>query len=163
MPRLKGETLKMASLIDGVSQDLGDLRTASIALRRASPDAGYLFGEPAPPPAPPPPPPPAAPPAPVAAAVPVAPPPSPPVAPVAVAPPEPLPAALTAYDEMQMTDADRRTTQTVLSRLGYYPGPIDGIFGPDTRAAIRRLQYELHAPMTGQLTGEQVRRLMAHR
>ena len=35
--------------------------------------------------------------------------------------------------------------QTALARLGYYDGKIDGIFGPDSRAAIRRYQHELGA------------------
>ena len=60
----------------------------------------------------------------------------------------------------QMTDADRRRVQTALVRLGYYDGQVDGIFGPDTRAAIRRYQHELGAAMTGRLTAEQATRLV---
>ena len=62
-----------------------------------------------------------------------------------------------------MTDADRRTVQRALARLGYYPGLIDGIFGSDTRAAIRRYQHELGANMTGRLTAEQASRLVTGR
>lgn len=62
--------------------------------------------------------------------------------------------------EDQMTAADRRDAQQALARLGYYDGKIDGIFGPDTRAAIRRWQFELHAPMTGVLTAPEASRLM---
>ena len=62
-----------------------------------------------------------------------------------------------------MSDFDRRTVQTALARLGYYPGPIDGRFGPDTRAAIRRFQYELNAEMTGRLTATQASRLVSGR
>ena len=58
-------------------------------------------------------------------------------------------------DEAQMTEAARRRVQTDLARLGYYDGRVDGIFGPDTRAAIRRFQHELHANMTGVLTAAQ--------
>jgi Putative peptidoglycan binding domain/Caspase domain len=60
--------------------------------------------------------------------------------------------AATLPAEADMTDAERRQVQTALARLGYYDGKVDGLFGPDTRAAIRRFQHELHAPMTGILT-----------
>jgi len=62
--------------------------------------------------------------------------------------------------EDQMTEADRREVQIALARLGYYDGKIDGVFGPDTRAAIRRWQYELHATMTGELTAAEASRLV---
>ncbi len=86
---------------------------------------------------------------------------------LAGAPPPAAPAAKTATQtppttapassaqlpaEADMTDAQRRQVQTALSGLGYYDGTVDGIFGSDTRAAIRRFQHELHAPMTGTLT-----------
>ena len=64
-------------------------------------------------------------------------------------------------DEDQMTEADRRQVQIGLARLGYYDGRIDGVFGPDTRAAIRRYQFELHATMTGQLTAAEASRLVS--
>ena len=51
-----------------------------------------------------------------------------------------------------MSDGDRRLVQRALGKLGYYDGQVDGVFGPDTRAAIRRYQHELGAPMTGRLT-----------
>ena len=60
-----------------------------------------------------------------------------------------------------MTEADRRRIQTVLTQLGYYDGKVDGVFGPDTRAAIRRYQHELGATMTGRLTTEQASKLAA--
>ncbi len=63
--------------------------------------------------------------------------------------------------EAAMTDADRARAQTALARLGYYDGKIDGVFGPDTRAAIRRFQFELHDPMTGALTGVEATRLVS--
>jgi len=58
-----------------------------------------------------------------------------------------------------MTGAQRRQVQQALAGLGYYDGRIDGIFGPETHAAIRRWQHELHAPMTGHLTGPEATRL----
>jgi peptidoglycan hydrolase-like protein with peptidoglycan-binding domain len=36
-----------------------------------------------------------------------------------------------------MSEADRREAQEALHRLRYYQGPVDGIFGPLTRAAMR--------------------------
>jgi hypothetical protein len=109
----------------------------------------------APPPAPmpPPPSPPSPATAPPAAAVPPAaqaqaPPPS-------ASPPAPL------LTEDQLDDAGRRQVQAQLKRLGYYPGQVDGVFGPDTRAAIRRFQFELGADMSGRLMPTQIARLMA--
>ena len=59
-----------------------------------------------------------------------------------------------------MTHADRREVQITLARLGYYEGQIDGLFGPDTRAAIRRWQHKVGAEMTGTLSGAQETRLV---
>ncbi|HVC62885.1 MAG TPA: peptidoglycan-binding protein [Acetobacteraceae bacterium] len=75
-------------------------------------------------------------------------------------PPPAMPAAAAMPAEAQMTDADRRRVQTALARLGYYDGQVDGVFGPDTRAAIRRYQHELRAAMTGRLTEDQASRLV---
>lgn len=63
-------------------------------------------------------------------------------------------------EEGAMTDGDRRRVQEALARLGYYAAPVDGRFGPETRAAIRRFQHELGAAMTGTITGEQAARLV---
>lgn len=63
-------------------------------------------------------------------------------------------------DEDQMSDNDRRQVQTVLANIGYYSGRIDGTFGPETRAAIRRYQFEIKADLTGRLTAEQATRLV---
>jgi peptidoglycan hydrolase-like protein with peptidoglycan-binding domain len=40
-------------------------------------------------------------------------------------------------------------------------GEIDGLFGSETRAAIRRFQFEIGAEMTGTITGQQAARLLA--
>jgi peptidoglycan hydrolase-like protein with peptidoglycan-binding domain len=55
-----------------------------------------------------------------------------------------------------ITRADRgdivASAQGMLSRLGYYDGPIDGLIGPKTSAAIKAFQ-ELHGlPQTGTIT-----------
>ena len=62
-------------------------------------------------------------------------------------------------DEAQMTDQQRRQVQIALATLGYYDGRIDGVFGPDTQAAVRRFQHEIHADMTGTLTAAEATRL----
>jgi peptidoglycan hydrolase-like protein with peptidoglycan-binding domain len=63
-------------------------------------------------------------------------------------------------DEGAMTSGQRRLVQEALARVGYYAGRIDGIFGPETRAAIRRFQHEIGAEMTGAITGAQAARIL---
>ena len=50
--------------------------------------------------------------------------------------------------------------QVILTNLGYYSDRLDGVFGPETRAAIRRYQFEIKAEMTGRLNAEQATRLV---
>jgi len=89
-----------------------------------------------------------------------APPPAAPAAPLKAAPqPDSHATALPADDEM--TEAQRRRVQIALAGLGYYDGRLDGVFGPDTRAAIRRWQHEKGAEMTGRLTSAQATALSA--
>ena len=99
-------------------------------------------------------PPPPAPPPPVASIVP------PPPAPVPQPSFKPAPPQRIMVDEDQMSDGDRRHVQTVLANIGYYSGRIDGTFGPETRAAIRRYQFEIKAELTGRLTAEQATKLV---
>jgi hypothetical protein len=83
--------------------------------------------------------------------------------PVATAPPARAAAAGPAEklpDETAMTDADRREVQTALARLGYYDAQVDGVFGPETRAAIRRYQHEIGSETTGRITADQATRLV---
>ena len=94
------------------------------------------------------------------ATAPSAPPPSaePPAATAAAPqPPSVLPA------EAEMSAADRRQVQETLHRLDYYKGPIDGIFGPLTHAAIRRFQQSIGSDATGYLTADQANRLVTPR
>jgi len=79
-----------------------------------------------------------------------------PAAPVTDAAP-PMPAL---PDEGAMTDSERRRIQEALARIGYYAGRIDGRFGAETRAAIRRFQHEIGVETTGVITGEQAARLV---
>jgi Putative peptidoglycan binding domain len=164
---LKATSVQIAPLLAAVQQQLAGSKAATIAALRGPSGQAFLVGAPAPPaPAPPAP----APPAP-AAPSPAAPNPATPT-PAAVAPnpttssptaPNPAPPATTREKmpaEEAMTEADRRRVQTVLARLGYYDGQVDGVFGPDTRAAIRRFQHEIGVPMSGRLTADQASRLV---
>jgi len=60
-----------------------------------------------------------------------------------------------------MSKADRLRVQDALHRLGYYKRHVDGVFGPLTRAAIRRFQHDIGAEMTGHLTAVQASRLVS--
>jgi hypothetical protein len=133
--------IEIGKLLDTLRQRLAGNAGTQFAARAPSSPV-WLVG--APPPAPAPPPPAATPPA--------------PAAPEAAAP---APAPSVGPDEAHMTDADRRRIQGALLRLGYYDGRVDGIFGPDTRAAIRRFQHEIGAEMSGHITPEQSGRLLA--
>jgi peptidoglycan hydrolase-like protein with peptidoglycan-binding domain len=62
-------------------------------------------------------------------------------------------------EEDLMTLEHRRRMQEALKLLGYYTGPLDGVFGPETRAAIRRFQMQTMAEPTGRLTPQQASRL----
>jgi hypothetical protein len=78
-------------------------------------------------------------------------------------PPVPSPAipALTTTlpAEGRMSEADRRQIQKMLQGMNYYQGPINGKFGPLTRAAIRRYQDSIGAKSTGYLTATEATRL----
>ncbi|WP_295391504.1 peptidoglycan-binding protein [uncultured Thiodictyon sp.] len=86
---------------------------------------------------------------------------------VPTATPTPTPTAATPTvpavalpPEGEMTQSERRRVQVALAEIGYYSGRIDGEFGPESRAAIRRFQHEIGAELTGVLTGEQAGRLL---
>lgn len=51
------------------------------------------------------------------------------------------------------------TVQSLLTQLGYAPGPADGEMGPRTRDAIRAFQRSIGMPDTGEVTPELVERL----
>jgi hypothetical protein len=87
--------------------------------------------------------------------------PAPAPAPSVEAPPSaPSPPRQVMADEDQMSEQDRRRIQVILATMGYYAGRIDGTFGPETRAAIRRYQFEIKAELTGHLNAEQATRLV---
>lgn len=155
-------TIENGAFLAALQQRLGSTSATTIAVVRQPKTAGLVVGRPpapvAPPPvatppvqppAPPPPPPPP----------PVATPPAPqPDATPAVPPPPPAP-VVTMPEEDLMTLENRRRMQEALKLLGYYTGPLDGVFGPETRAAIRRFQMQTMAEPTGRLTPQQASRL----
>ncbi|MEA2420306.1 MAG: hypothetical protein QOE60_2512 [Thermoleophilaceae bacterium] len=53
-----------------------------------------------------------------------------------------------------------RVLQTALQRHGLRPGPVDGLFGPRTQAAVARLQRSRGVPVNGVAT-DRTRRLIA--
>jgi peptidoglycan hydrolase-like protein with peptidoglycan-binding domain len=89
--------------------------------------------------------------------------PSAPAAQTAARPSTPLPPSVLPA-EAEMSEADRRLVQAALQRLDYYKGPLDGIFGPLTRTAIRRFQrQDIGSEPTGHLTADQANRLAGPR
>jgi peptidoglycan hydrolase-like protein with peptidoglycan-binding domain len=65
--------------------------------------------------------------------------------------------------EAGMSEANRRQIQEALIGLGYYQGPVDGIFGRGTRTAIRSFQRDIKAVATGHLTADEATRLVTPR
>jgi putative peptidoglycan binding protein/caspase domain-containing protein len=135
--QLKNPALQTAPLLATLQQDLA-MRALTVDALHVPDASGYLTGTP----------PSNAPPAPNSLA--------------AVAPPPLTPLAITVPADEQMSDGDRRLVQQILGKLGYYDGQVDGVFGPDTRAAIRRYQHELGVSMTGRLTAEQATKLVSN-
>jgi hypothetical protein len=150
--QLAGAEVSLEKFVTGMRRDLTKDGAATAFFVAATGRASFLVGgrPPPPPPAPPAPP----------AAVAVQPPPPAPAPAAAPTPPPAAPPQVTMAGEDRMSDQDRRQVQVVLATLGYYSGRIDATFGPETRAAIRRYQFEIKAEMTGQLTGEQATKLV---
>lgn len=57
--------------------------------------------------------------------------------------------------------ADVRSAQKALRHQGFDPGPIDGVMGPRTSAAVRDFQQKENLTVTGQLDAETHARLTA--
>lgn len=150
--QLTGNRLTLTGFINGLRDRLAKETSVSLYIVQARGKPSYLIGAPDPP----------APQAPSPQALTIAvqtPPPPPPVA--AVPPPVgPSPRLITMGDEEQMSDQDRRQVQVALATMGYYGGRIDGVFGPETKAAIRRYQFEIKADLTGRMTAEQATKLV---
>jgi peptidoglycan hydrolase-like protein with peptidoglycan-binding domain len=58
-------------------------------------------------------------------------------------------------------DRDVRAAQRALQEKGFDPGPIDGVMGPRTSAAVRDFQQKENLTVTGQLDAQTRSRLMA--
>ena len=75
-------------------------------------------------------------------------------------PPEPQ---APEYDDtlpVTLDAAQRREVQQVLREAGTLSGPVDGIFGPQTRSAIRAWQGAHEFDASGVLTELQLHRLL---
>lgn len=154
--QMAGEEVSLEKFVAGMRGELAKSGAGAAFFVAATGRPSFLAGG-KPPPAPvaaaaPPPPPAPAPPAPAPTPAPAAS--APPAAPAPAAPPQAM------VDEDRMSDQDRRQVQVALATLGYYSGRIDATFGPETRAAIRRFQFEIKAEMTGRLSAEQATKLV---
>ncbi|ENZ83200.1 MULTISPECIES: lytic murein transglycosylase [Caulobacter] len=63
--------------------------------------------------------------------------------------------------ETPLNLADRMAAQIALSRLGFDPGPADGVIGVGTRKALRAWQQSQQLPADGYLSADMVARLKA--
>lgn len=61
--------------------------------------------------------------------------------------------------EERMTECRINEVQRALSRGGYNPGPIDGVVGHQTMAAVNKFQHDFNLTVTDQLTIETVKAL----
>jgi hypothetical protein len=58
-----------------------------------------------------------------------------------------------------MADPTVEATQERLAQLGYYNGPVDGIFGPTTRDAVAKYQIDNQLDVTGSLSPDTLQSL----
>ena len=153
--QMTGDEVSLEKFVGGMRGELAKGAAGAAFFVAATGRPSFLVGgKPPPPPAAPATQPVAtAPPAPAPTPAPAASP--PPAAPAPAPPPQQV-----MVDEDRMSDQDRRQVQVTLATLGYYSGRIDATFGPETRAAIRRYQFEIKAEMTGRLTAEQATKLV---
>lgn len=63
--------------------------------------------------------------------------------------------------EQPMSLADRMAAQIALARLGFEPGPADGVVGAGTRKALRAWQQSRQLPADGYLSSDMVAKLKA--
>jgi hypothetical protein len=63
--------------------------------------------------------------------------------------------------ETPLSLADRMAAQIALGRLGFDPGPADGVVGAGTRKALRAWQADRKLPADGYLSSDMVARLKA--
>lgn len=65
------------------------------------------------------------------------------------------------YGNFDPRSSATKSLQTALARRGYYRGPIDGVFGSETRNAIRSFQAHQGLPVTGQVDSRLIRALQS--
>ena len=63
------------------------------------------------------------------------------------------------YAGAPAADTTVQAVQTQLTQLGYYNGPVDGIFGPATRDALAKYQIAQHLSVTGSLSPDTLQSL----
>jgi hypothetical protein len=63
------------------------------------------------------------------------------------------------YNGVPVADPTVQAVQTELIQLGYYNGPVDGIFGPATRDALAKYQIATHLNVTGSLSPDTLQSL----
>ncbi|MDP1631332.1 MAG: lytic murein transglycosylase [Caulobacter sp.] len=63
--------------------------------------------------------------------------------------------------EVPLSLADRMAAQTALAKVGFDPGPADGVIGSNTRIALRAWQQARGLPADGYLSVDLVRKLRA--
>jgi len=56
----------------------------------------------------------------------------------------------------RLTRAETREAEQLLAELGYWTGPVDGVFDPATRFALIAFQKWEQRPVTGVLNGEEI-------
>ncbi len=64
-----------------------------------------------------------------------------------------------AYNGAPAADPTVEATQERLAQLGYYNGPVDGIFGPTTRDAVAKYQIDNQLDVTGSLSPDTLQSL----
>jgi hypothetical protein len=62
-------------------------------------------------------------------------------------------------NDAPVADTTVQAVQTRLAQLGYYNGPVDGIFGPTTRDALANYQTAQHLSVTGSLSPDTLQSL----
>jgi peptidoglycan hydrolase-like protein with peptidoglycan-binding domain len=54
-----------------------------------------------------------------------------------------------------------KAVQEILAKMGYEPGPVDGIMGPGTAAAIRKFEEQQKMPAKGRISGALLKTLIS--
>jgi len=63
------------------------------------------------------------------------------------------------YSETPMQDPTVSAVQKELTQLGYYSGPVDGIYGPTTRDAVAKYQIAKNLDVNGSLSAQTLQSL----